>query len=330
MMNSSVSDSFLDNSPASTTPTNVTSSTSATPPSGAGAVVTAIFLTLLGLTCVVICVVYVKRSQAKKRRRERRYTASVRSATFEVGQTAEEAIDADENDNKTRDDDDVMIDRVHHVFANPPQKDRETGVTRTDRLWHWVGHMFGSHVPLGAARVRTVTGDTLPVAPEKPIVLNGRIQALYDEIMKQDASTQAAAYGVLQEELTPDAQRRRSVRRASARPASQLSAVSEVSLELMDSGTISGTNASGFDQSHLDVILQKSVEDGDGLFSGGLADELEASLPVSTLGTLGASATSLDKVAPLDLRETSTGFIANQQDPQKYYSIAYTEYYLDD
>ena len=66
--------------------------------------------------------------------------------------------------------------------------------------------MFGSKVPLGAARVRTTTGGAAAAdgdgdgAEESaaPIVINGRIQALYDEIMRQE-QPKPGDYGILQE-----------------------------------------------------------------------------------------------------------------------------------
>ncbi len=49
-----------------------------------------------------------------------------------------------------------------------------------------------------------------------------------------------------------------------------------------------------------------------------LADELESSLPAGA--AVDGAGTEI----------SSTGFIADKVDPNKYYSIAYTDYFLDD
>ena len=58
---------------------------------------------------------------------------------------------------------------------------------------------------MGAARVRTTTGGAAAAADgdgaeenAAPIVINGRIQALYDEIMRQE-QPKPGDYGILQE-----------------------------------------------------------------------------------------------------------------------------------
>ena len=56
-----------------------------------------------------------------------------------------------------------------------------------------------------------------------------------------------------------------------------------------------------------------------GLAGDSLADELESSLPAGAAAA-GTGGTEI----------SSTGFIADRQNPNKYYSIAYTEYFMDD
>jgi len=340
-----------------------------------GAVIAGIILFLVIVVASAACLWVIKRK--KSRRRRRQYMASARKVTL-----AQEALDLDKprsgSDDKAEvddNDDDVILQNVNQVFESPPLQLKESSIDVSfgDRVLNSVAHLFGSKVPLGASRVRTSTGgaDAGSVAASSgdaasateegaaPIVINGRIQALYDEIMRQDPQ-KPGEYGVLQEEVTPEAARRRPARKTSSfRPASELSTVSEVSMELMDreistqlldSGTMAGANAAGFDQSHLDLILQnKSRSDGDdnslglividdelggsggpggsGLGGGGsglggsggeLADELETSLPTSA--AVGAGGTEI----------SSTGFITDQTNPNKYYSIAYTEYFMDD
>ena len=60
------------------------------------------------------------------------------------------------------------------------------------------------------------------------------------------------------------------------------------------------------------------VGEGVGEGVGELAEELESSLPTSAAVGVGGTEIS------------STGFITDRQNPNKYYSIAYTEYFLDD
>lgn len=307
-----------------------------------GKVFLGIFLFLLSAVAALACLWYIKR-----RRRHRPYAKPGRKPTLEVG---EEAVDVATSRSKEDDDEALAVDgAINSVFENPPRE--YTGISGrkgsipvgqwSDRLFSSVARMFGSRIPMGASRVRTRTNESsLTHSMESgsndqrgvsPAVLNGRIVALYDEMRSQDEAS-AAGYGVLREESTPEQPRRRVSQKSinSFRPVSELSTVSEVSMELMDSGTITGFQTTAFDQSRLDIILQRSsshdqpheLDVGDLL-----AEELEMEDPVGLQEVVLPETANLSSTVS---GKTSTGFIANQQDPSKYYSISYTDYYMDD